>query len=86
VHTVELTPPAGHWDYPAYNADPSIIGSTVLKAYHPKPTATISEAKAGAIWDSLIMTDVMQQVIVGKEATKSAVTWGAGQIRDIMKG
>ena len=89
---------------PAYNTDPSITGSTVLKAYDPKLSATISEAathfydlqvegpgwksnpQSGAIWDSLVMTDVMQRVIVGKEATKSAVTWGAGQIRDIMKG
>jgi len=34
---------------------------------------------------SLIMVDVLQRVTVGKESTASAVTWGAGQIRDAIK-
>jgi len=42
--------------------------------------------KSGTLSGSLILADVVQRVVVGKESTQSAVTWGAGQIRDIMKG
>jgi hypothetical protein len=43
-------------------------------------------SKSGALVGSLILADVMQKVVVGKESTQSAVTSGAQQIRDIMKG
>ncbi len=42
--------------------------------------------KAGALQGSLFIADVVQKVTVGKESTQSAVTFGAQQIRDIMKG
>jgi multiple sugar transport system substrate-binding protein len=43
-------------------------------------------SKSGALVGSLILADVMQKVVVGKESTQSAVTSGAQQIRDIMTG
>jgi len=42
--------------------------------------------KSGALQGALILADVIQRVVIGKESAQSAVTWGAGQIRDIMKG
>jgi len=42
--------------------------------------------KSGTLSGSLFLADVVQKVVVGKESTASAVTWGAQQIRDIMKG
>jgi len=42
--------------------------------------------KSGALSASNFLVEVLQRVTVGKESTQSAVTWGAGQIRDIMKG
>jgi len=41
--------------------------------------------KSGTLAGSLFYADVVQKVVVGKESTQSAVTWGARQIRDIMK-
>jgi ABC-type glycerol-3-phosphate transport system substrate-binding protein len=89
---------------PSYGADPSYIGSPVLKAFDPKMLATMAEGekslgdfvkegpswktngKAGTLTGSLFMADVVQKVVIGKESTQSAVTFGAQQIRDIMKG
>ena len=41
--------------------------------------------KAGTLNGSLWYVDVVQKVVIGKESTQSAVTYGAQQIRDIMK-
>jgi len=45
-----------------------------------------SNPKAGVLSGSLVLADIIQKVAVGKESTQSAVTFGAQQIRDIMKG
>jgi multiple sugar transport system substrate-binding protein len=45
-----------------------------------------SNPKAGTLEGSLFYADVVQKVVIGKESTQSAVTFGANAIRDIMKG
>ena len=42
--------------------------------------------KAGTLSGSLFLADVLQKVIIGKESSQSVATFGAQQIRDIMKG
>lgn len=42
--------------------------------------------RGGTLWGSLIVTDVVQRVLVGKESTRSAVSWGAQQIKEAMRG
>jgi ABC-type glycerol-3-phosphate transport system substrate-binding protein len=43
-------------------------------------------SRSSTLWNSLFLADVVQKVVVGKESTQSAVTFGVGQIRDVMKG
>ena len=42
--------------------------------------------KSGALAGSLFLADVVQKVVIGKESSQSAATFGAQQVRDIMKG
>jgi multiple sugar transport system substrate-binding protein len=45
-----------------------------------------TNAKAGTLSGSLFLADVLQKVVIGKESSQSVATFGAQQIRDIMKG
>ncbi|HEY8837553.1 MAG TPA: extracellular solute-binding protein [Dehalococcoidia bacterium] len=75
----------------AYAYDPSLL-ATIAKVnkyaydFAKEGPGWNVNAKGGTLTGSLFLADVVQKVVIGKESTASAVTWGAGQIRDIMKG
>ena len=70
--------------------DPKILATIADAVKNPydlgkEGAGWLVNPKAGTLQSSLIMADVVQRVTVGKESTQSAVTWGAGQIRDAIK-
>jgi len=71
--------------------DPKILATIVEMGKYPYDP--LKEApgwkvnpKGGALLNSLIIADVVQKVALGKESTQSAVSAGAAQIRELMKG